>query len=243
MPETAPHRPAAAAPWWEQATATTSVVVLGTAGFAGSFTHIRRLAESHGQAGWLSWVIAGSVDFVAVAAGFELRRRRRNGEGARWPWFALLLGVAMTLGANVATATPDLWGYVVAGWPPVAFLVVAGLIETRPTRIRRRLADVHIGPAPPPDPVPAPLPRANRPSTEDPRDNVVNQLADAIRTTPGWRPDYAALQARTGRSRSWCEKRVAEARALAHAATDNSAATAPPTSAGVIPIDRREHHR
>jgi hypothetical protein len=242
MPETAPHRPAAAAPWWEQATATTSVVVLGTAGFAGSFTHIRRLAESHGQAGWLSWVIAGSVDFVAVAAGFELRRRRRNGEGARWPWFAMLLGVAMTLGANLATATPDLWGYVVAGWPPVAFLVVAGLIETRPTPIRRRLADVHIGPSPT-SPVPASTALAEGPSTEDPRVNVMDQLADAIRTTPGWRPDYAALQARTGRSRSWCEKRVAEARALAHAATDDSAATAPPTSAGVIPIDRREHHR
>jgi hypothetical protein len=231
-----------AAPWWEHATATTSVVVLGTAGFAGSFTHIRRLAESHGQAGWLSWVIAGSVDFVAVAAGLELRRRRRNGEGARWPWFALLLGVAMTLGANLATATPNLWGYVVAGWPPVAFLVVAGLIETRPTRTRRRLGDVHIGPSPTP-PVPAPTVLAEGPSTEDARDTVVNQLADQIRTTRGWRPDYAALQARTGRSRSWCEKRVAEARALAHAATDNSAATAAPTSAGVIPIDRREHHR
>jgi hypothetical protein len=148
----------------------------------------------------------------------------------------------MTLGANLATATPNLWGYVVAGWPPVAFLVVAGLIETRPTRTRRRLTDVHIGPSPTP-PVPAPTALAEGPSTEDARDTVVDQLADQIRTTPGWRPDYAALQARTGRSRSWCEKRVAEARALAHAATDNSAATAPPTSAGVIPIDRREHHR
>jgi hypothetical protein len=48
------------------------------------------------------------------------------------------------------------------------------------------------------------------------RTRVVNELAEAIRADPdGWRPDYADLMARTGYGRSWCEKRVAEARALA----------------------------
>lgn len=43
---------------------------------------------------------------------------------------------------------------------------------------------------------------------------VVKKLAEQIAADDGWRPDYPALVDATGYSRSWVEKRVADARAL-----------------------------
>jgi len=116
---------------WEDRVCTGILLVLAATAGAGSFAHIRDVAAGHGQGGWISFAIAGSVDLIAVASGLELRRRRRCGHPCRWPVFTLLLGVAMTLAANLATAGPGWWGAAVAVWPAVAFLAVAGLFETR----------------------------------------------------------------------------------------------------------------
>jgi hypothetical protein len=120
---------------WEDATTTSITLLLGAAAFAGSYTHIRDVAADHGQGGWISYAIAASVDFMAVGSGLEIRRRRRNDTGAKWPMFTLLLSVGMTLGANLATAGPGPWGVLMAVWPAVAFLSVAGLLETRTRRV------------------------------------------------------------------------------------------------------------
>jgi len=57
------------------------------------------------------------------------------------------------------------------------------------------------------------------------RDALVAELAREIRTVgDDWRPDYDALMARTGYSRSWCEKVVKDSRATAR----SSASTEPP---------------
>lgn len=117
-------------------------LVLGVTSFVASFSHVREIATRSGQTGWVAWAIAGTVDLLAIGGGLELRRRRRLGQNATWPWVTLLLGVGMTLAANVATATPTAWGFVMAAWPAIAFLAVAGLIETRgdrtPTTTRAR---------------------------------------------------------------------------------------------------------
>jgi transposase len=65
------------------------------------------------------------------------------------------------------------------------------------------------------------------------RDAIVAELAAEILAAAAagekWRPDYAALMARTGYKRSWCEKAVRDARqavfrteAALHAPTGNA---------------------
>ncbi len=68
---------------------------------------------------------------------------------------------------------------------------------------------------------------ASRPAGPTAKHEVAAGLAAEIRRDPGWRPDYPALLASTGMSRSWCEKRVAEARELAR---PPSPGTGPETS-------------
>jgi len=72
-----------------------------------------------------------------------------------------------------------------------------------------------------PGSVPAPArPSPSRPaparlevSTPD-RDSVITSLRREMGETDTWRPDYARLMATTGKSHSWCEKAVSEARRL-----------------------------
>ncbi|MGH3329351.1 MAG: DUF2637 domain-containing protein [Streptomycetales bacterium] len=113
--------------------ATGIALALGGAAFAASFTHVRDVAAAHGQPGWIAWAIAVSVELMAIGSGLEIRRRRARTHRYAWPLTTLLLGVAMSLAANLQTAGPGPWGKVMAAWPAIAFLAVAGLIETRPT--------------------------------------------------------------------------------------------------------------
>jgi hypothetical protein len=66
----------------------------------------------------------------------------------------------------------------------------------------------------------APAVAPSRPSRPKPqrgqgRGAVVEELAEEIRSTPGWRPDYPALLQAHGRSRRWAEGIVADARRIA----------------------------
>jgi hypothetical protein len=125
----------------DAAVANTVASLLGTAAFAVSFTHVRTVAAVHGQTGAVSYLVAVSVELLAVAAVTEVRQRARRGERYAWPLCVLLLGVAMTGAANLATATPGVWGHVMAVWPAVAFLAVAGMVESRPARTHTEPVD------------------------------------------------------------------------------------------------------
>jgi hypothetical protein len=105
--------------------------VLGVAAFSVSFTHVMHVASSHGQTGWVAEAIATSVELLALAAVAELRRRKAKGEPAWIAVLVLMLGVSMSLAANLATAAPGAWGKTMAAWPAVAFLAVAALVESR----------------------------------------------------------------------------------------------------------------
>ena len=107
------------------------VLVLGSAAFAASYTHVQRVAERAGQHGWVSWAIATSVELMAIGSGLEMKRRRKHRQPVKWPQFTLGLGITMSLAANLATAGPGPWGYAMAAWPVVAFGGVVGWIETR----------------------------------------------------------------------------------------------------------------
>lgn len=230
MPAATVHR--------EALTANTVAAILGLAAFAVSFTHVVRLAVRSGQTGWVAVGIATSVELMALAAVTEIRRRSRRGEPTAWPRCVLVLGVVMSLAANLATAQPTAWGYVMAAWPAVAFLSVAAMIETRTLAAPGRTHSPY-APAPVPGVREQPAEIAPDPSDqrvadaarrEQPRPGrkaVVAALLDAMRADPDWKPDYPALITATGYSRSWCEKRVAQARAH-HAADTRTSPHAPP---------------
>ena len=106
-------------------------LVLGTAAFSVSFTHVMTVAAEHGQGGWVAKAIATSVELMALASVAELRRRKAKGEPAWIAIAVLLLGVSMSLASNLATAAAGAWGKTMAAWPAVAFLAVAALVESR----------------------------------------------------------------------------------------------------------------
>ncbi len=115
---------------------TAAVTVAGLAGIAGalSYSHMRQLAQDHGQAGWHAHAFPLSVDGIEIVASLVLLADRRAGRRSGWlPWTALAAGTAGSLAANIAAAHPDPVSRVIAGWPALALLLavklLAGLLE------------------------------------------------------------------------------------------------------------------
>jgi hypothetical protein len=112
--------------------AATASVVLAVAAFAAvvSYSHIYDLGHAHGQSGTAARLLPLSVDGLIVAASLvmlqEARRSRRAPALAR---LMLGLGVAATVGANVAYgAAFGLTGAVISAWPAIAFIGSAELL-------------------------------------------------------------------------------------------------------------------
>src|SRR5215813_13952966 len=83
-----------------------AATVAGLAGVAGalSYSHMRQLAQDHGQAGWHAHAFPLSVDGVEIVASLVLLADRRAGRRSGWlPWTALAAGAAGSLAANIAT--------------------------------------------------------------------------------------------------------------------------------------------
>ena len=106
--------------------ALTAAVVLAAAGFAAvvSYSHIFDLGRVHGQSGTAARLLPLSVDGLILAAGLVLlhaaRRQAPAPVLARW---MLALGVAATVGANVAYgARFGMLGAIISAWPAVAFI-------------------------------------------------------------------------------------------------------------------------
>jgi hypothetical protein len=113
-----------------------AATVAGLAGVAGalSYSHMRQLAQGHGQGGWHAHAFPLSVDGVEIVASLVLLADRRAGRRSGWlPWTALAAGAAGSLAANIATAHPDPVSRIIAGWPALALLLavklLAGLLE------------------------------------------------------------------------------------------------------------------
>jgi hypothetical protein len=115
-----------------------ALVVAGVAAYA-SYVHQREFA-SQGGADTVSaslWPL--SVDGLLLLATVGLLKpsgtHTRRARGAVWS--AFLLGIAVSLAANVAAAPALEWKPVlVAGWPPVALLLSVELLVHRPDGLR-----------------------------------------------------------------------------------------------------------
>jgi hypothetical protein len=121
---------------WDRLRDSVPVAILAGIAFAGSFGHCIALAERHGQTGWKALATAGCVDLLCVIGAEERQRDKRIGRRRRfgfatWPTVVLFFGIIATLAANVATARPSAWGFIVAGWPALALLLAVSILERR----------------------------------------------------------------------------------------------------------------
>ncbi|TDD20755.1 DUF2637 domain-containing protein, partial [Nonomuraea diastatica] len=116
------------------------VLVLAAIAGAGSFTHIRDTATQHGQTGWMSWAVAVCIDLTCVMAARERQRDKQHHRTRRgpvsWPVLVLTGGIALSLAANLAQATPTVWGWITAATPAAAFLIAISMLERRTTHAR-----------------------------------------------------------------------------------------------------------
>lgn len=104
----------------------------GLAGIAAaiSYSHMRALAQAHGQAGWHAHAFPLLVDGIEIVASLVLLSDRRAGRRPGWlPWAALAVGTAGSLAANVATAGPGMISRIIAGWPALALLIAVKLLS------------------------------------------------------------------------------------------------------------------
>ncbi len=114
-----------AVPVWVRRVTTGAVVSVALVAVVVSFEHMRALAEVAGE-GWRSWLLPISVDGLVVAGSMTMLVRRRAGQNAgALSWAALLLGLGVSVAANVAAADPsvidpELLSRLVAAWPPLA---------------------------------------------------------------------------------------------------------------------------
>ena len=122
----------------------TAAAVLLVAAIAAvvSYMHVATLALRYGQPRLAAYLLPFSIDGMVATSSLVLLRSARAAVSA--PWLArtgLVLAVAATLAANVASGLPHGWpGALLAGWPAVAFVVSA---ETAISMSRRRAASGH----------------------------------------------------------------------------------------------------
>jgi hypothetical protein len=116
----------------------TAVVVCAVAAFAAvvSYSHIYGLGRAHGQNGTAARLLPLSVDGLILAASLVLLHEARNGRDAPGlARFMLWLGIAATIGANIAYgAGYGLLGALISAWPAVAFI---GAVEIATQLVRR----------------------------------------------------------------------------------------------------------
>ncbi|MBO3737988.1 DUF2637 domain-containing protein [Actinoplanes flavus] len=108
------------------------VAVVGLAGISGaiSYSHMKHLAQLHGETGWRAHMFPLSVDGIDIVASLVLLADKRAGRRSGWlPWTALVAGTAASLAANIAVGGSDWIGRAVSGWPALAMLVAVKLLS------------------------------------------------------------------------------------------------------------------
>jgi len=112
------------------------VMALAGVAFGASYGHIAKLCGDYGPHGWVQYATAGCVDLLCIIGAEERQRdkrigRERVGKWVSWPTLVLIIGIALTLAANLATADRRIPGYFVAALPAAALLLAVSVLERR----------------------------------------------------------------------------------------------------------------
>lgn len=100
------------------------MLTIGVAAGAASFRHVHDVAAAHGQTGWLAWFDAVTLELASIAAGLDLRRRKRAGKPVGFPAVVLACAVVLSLAAQVVQAEPSVIGWIAAALPALMFLAM-----------------------------------------------------------------------------------------------------------------------
>ncbi|TWJ24748.1 uncharacterized protein DUF2637 [Micromonospora endolithica] len=127
------------------------MLLIGGAAGAASFTHVHDVAAAHGQPGWLAWADAIVLELMSIAAGLELRRKRRQGTSVAFPAAVLVVAVSLSLAAQVVEAEVSVIGWIAAALPALGFLAMVKIALGRadPTTPRSTDQPVRAEPGPP----------------------------------------------------------------------------------------------
>ncbi len=115
--------------WEDRALLGVMLLIGGMAG-AAAWTTVAEVSTAHGHGGWRAWANSAIVELLSIAAGLDIRRRRRGRRGHVWPTVAVLVSaVVLSLGAQLVAAgliPADLGviGWIVAALPALGFLVM-----------------------------------------------------------------------------------------------------------------------
>jgi hypothetical protein len=152
------------------------MLAIGAAAGAASFTHVHDLAAAHRQGGWLAWADAIVLELMSVAAGLEIRRRRRHGAGLGMPSAVLGCAVTLSLSAQVVQAEHSIIGITAAAVPAIGFL----------TMVKIALGALGHQPHQPPEPPSA----ADEPAPTSPSSTVGSVYVASDRASPGQLPRH-----------------------------------------------------
>lgn len=119
------------APAQTTATRVTTVIAVVVVAFIAalvSYFHVQQIADQSGEA-WRSWLYPVMFDGLMVAASMVLLERKRALDDTSWlGWGALVSGVLLSLGANIADAIKHNNPIWLAGSAPVVFFVAFELL-------------------------------------------------------------------------------------------------------------------
>lgn len=160
-----------------------AVLVVAAIAAGVSYLHIAKLALAYGQEPVAAYLLPLSIDGVVATSSLVMLRAARAGVSS--PWLAragLVLSVAATLGANVASGLGHGWqGALLAGWPAAGFVLSA---ETAISMSRRRPARHTAGADAPRPATPAqrhPTTTRKRPERVTDADTEARALAELAR--------------------------------------------------------------
>ncbi|WP_018800496.1 DUF2637 domain-containing protein [Salinispora arenicola] len=190
-------RPGSGRERWEDRVQVAIMLLIGGAAGAASFTHVHDVAAGHGQPGWLAWADAVVLELMSIAAGLELRRKRRLGKSVVFPAAVLVVAVSLSLAAQVVEAEASVIGWIAAALPALGFLamvkIALGRAEAHPPNQTAHAERTKPGPPPAVDAsVPdttAPVPAAATAVPDSP--TAVPAVTDQPPAVPD-RPDHEA---------------------------------------------------
>jgi len=112
------------------------LIAVGSMAGAASFTHVHDWTMTHAPAGtpdWFGWGNAVISELTPLAAGLEIRRRKRAGVPIGYPMCVLIAAALLSLSAQVAVAKSSPSGWLLFAVPALAFLALSKMVLSRTT--------------------------------------------------------------------------------------------------------------